>query len=91
MLQEKYFDLVITDLMMPQGDGFAILRAVRDLSRAPDVIVLTGYPSVENERLCRELGCLDVMAKPFQVTQLRNQVNRCLENRMSGPTSGFQG
>jgi len=80
LLQDQDFDLIITDLMMPRGDGFFVLRAVRDLKRSSDVIVLTGYASAENEKLCRDLGCTDIMSKPFEVTQLRAQVNRCLQS-----------
>lgn len=79
LLQEKDFDLIITDLMMPRGDGFSVLRAVRDLKRTSDVIVLTGFASAENEKMCRDLGCTDIMSKPFEVAQLRAQVDRCLQ------------
>ena len=81
LLKTGKYEMVITDLMMPEGDGFAILEAVRDLQTIPDVLVMTGYPSTENEQRCRQLGCWDVLAKPFAVSHLRQIVGECIAHR----------
>jgi DNA-binding NtrC family response regulator len=42
---------------------------------------LTGYPSLENERKCRALGCYEILAKPFAVTAIRAAVDQCVKKR----------
>ena len=81
ILGRQRIDVVITDLMMPQVDGFAVLVTAKKTNPATDVLVLTGYPSLENERKCRALGCYEVLAKPFAVTAIRAAVDQCVKNR----------
>ncbi len=80
-LGDTPFEMVITDLMMPQVDGFAVLVTAKKANPQTDVLVLTGYPSLENERKCRALGCTDILAKPFAVTAIRARVEQCLRSR----------
>lgn len=75
------FELVITDLMMPQVDGFEVLQNAKKLDPNTDVLILTGYPSLENERRCRAMGCTQVLPKPFAVTAIRAMVEDCVRNR----------
>ena len=75
------FEMVITDLMMPQTDGFAILNAAQTITPSPSVLVITGYPSDAHMQRCHELGCLDVMSKPFSVLAVRDTVERCARER----------
>lgn len=72
------FQMVITDLMMPLVDGFSVLVTAKKANPKADVLILTGYPSLENERRCRALGCTDILAKPFAVTAIRSRVEDCL-------------
>lgn len=87
MLEDFPFEMVITDLMMPQVDGFTVLVAAKKVNPKTDVLVLTGYPSLENERRCRALGCTDVLAKPFAVTSIRSRVESCLQRHGQTPTA----
>jgi DNA-binding response OmpR family regulator len=60
-------DAVVLDLMMPQIDGFEVLRALRahpDSSEVP-VLVLTADARSDDHRRCYELGADDVITKPF--------------------------
>lgn len=78
-LKRESFALVITDLMMPCADGFAVLDAARHCDHPMQVLVLTGYPSAETERRCLDLGCSGFISKPFNVGSLRAQVAQCLQ------------
>lgn len=80
-LGDASYEMVITDLMMPQVDGFAVLVTAKRANPKTDVLILTGFPSLENERRCRALGCTDVLAKPFAVTVIRARVEECLRSR----------
>lgn len=82
ILEDTPFQMVITDLMMPQVDGFTVLVTAKRANPKADVLVLTGYPSLENERRCRALGCTDILAKPFAVTAIRSRVEACLRSHM---------
>jgi|CXWL01.1.fsa_nt_gi CheY-like chemotaxis protein len=81
LLQQDRYDMVITDLMMPQVDGFAVLSAAKKADPATSVIVMTGYPSEENLARCRAMGCDDVLTKPFTVLAVRAAVDRCARRR----------
>ncbi|MEW5702635.1 MAG: response regulator [Candidatus Zixiibacteriota bacterium] len=81
MLKQAHYALVITDLMMPQVDGFTVLRTAKQIDATTEVLVITGYPSAENERRCREMGCFDVVAKPFSMAAVRDRVDRCLNKK----------
>jgi DNA-binding NtrC family response regulator len=72
------FDVVVLDLRMPHVDGFALLEQIR--AKQPDVpvIVVTGYPSAESAKRCRELGVLLYLRKPFDPEDLNRQVRRAL-------------
>lgn len=83
-LKRESFALVITDLMMPCADGFAVLDAARSCDRPVQVLVLTGYPSVETKRRCLDLGCSGFISKPFDVGSLRAQVALCLQHLRDG-------
>lgn len=87
ILEQTPFEMVITDLMMPQVDGFTVLVTAKKANPSADVLVLTGYPSLENERRCRALGCTDILAKPFAVTAIRSRVDECLRSHTARAAS----
>lgn len=59
-------DLVIADLLLPDGDGFALLRCVSLLEEPkPRVILIAGLPSPEDERRARAAGAVGYLAKPI--------------------------
>lgn len=72
------FDVVVLDLRMPHVDGFALLEQIR--AKQPDVpvIVVTGYPSAESAKRCRDLGVMLYLRKPFDPEELNRQVRRAL-------------
>lgn len=87
ILEQTPFEMVITDLMMPHVDGFTVLVTAKKANPSADVLVLTGYPSLENERRCRALGCTDILAKPFAVTAIRSRVDECLRSHTARTAS----
>ncbi|MFW5741279.1 MAG: response regulator, partial [Myxococcota bacterium] len=65
MLQKRPIDLVITDLKMPGASGLELVRHVRDNFRDVDVLMITGYPSVESAVSAVRSGAVNYLAKPF--------------------------
>lgn len=75
------FDLVITDLNMPDTDGVEVLKRVKATHPDIPVIVMTGYPSVDNSVECLRLGASDYVLKPLLIDDLLTTVNRILDDQ----------
>ncbi|MFO0583990.1 MAG: sigma-54 dependent transcriptional regulator [Anaeromyxobacter sp.] len=75
------FDVVLTDLRMPEVDGLAVLRAARALPQAPEVILMTAYASAESAVAAMKSGAADYVIKPFAMDELRLRVRRLAAQR----------
>ena len=64
------FDLIVLDLGLPGGDGFDVLRAVRERGRQIPIIILTGRVEERDAEACLEAGADDYMTKPFRFDEL---------------------
>lgn len=78
MIEEKHYDIILVDLMMPTISGFDVLSEVR--SHHPDtvVIVITGYATLEHSIEAMKKGAFDFIPKPFTPDQLRAVVDKSL-------------
>jgi DNA-binding NtrC family response regulator len=65
MLEEDTFDLVLTDLKMPNMDGIEVLANIKEKWPATDVVIVTGYQTVETAVKAIKLGAFDYIEKPF--------------------------
>ena len=78
-LQAERFDLVITDLRMPEGGGMHLLRAVREMNELLPVLVLTAFGSIERAVEATKLGAFNFLTKPFDFEELRVEVRNALK------------
>ncbi len=78
-IQEKTFDIVVTDIRMDDIDGIEILEKVKDRSKHTKVIMITGYATVEVAREALSKGAFDFIAKPFKPNDLREVIVRAAE------------
>jgi NADH:ubiquinone oxidoreductase subunit E len=78
MEQNKY-DLVLTDLMMPEMDGIALIRWLKENRPEVGVVILTGYPSQETIKEALELGIIDYVPKPFTPAALLDVTQRAVD------------
>lgn len=81
MIDEEKFDLVLTDIKMPDMDGIEVLKQVRDKFPEMKVIIMTGYQSIENALKSVQLGAFDYIEKPFSPDALISSVSKALGNR----------
>jgi len=75
------YDIVFTDLKMPAMSGEDVTKAVKHLRPDIDVVIITGFASVESAVECMKHGTLDYIQKPFTEDELRLFVKRALIKR----------
>ncbi len=63
-LEHKRFDVVLVDLRMPGMDGLTVLKSIKQTCPQSEVVVITGYPTVESAKEAVRLGAYDYLAKP---------------------------
>lgn len=82
------YGLIVLDLLLPDVDGFAVLRAVSKAQPDQPVLVLSALADVNSKVRCLELGATDYLAKPFAVAELLARV-RC--RMRAAPARGADG
>ena len=70
-IDQKDFDIVVTDIRMDEVDGLQVLEHVRQTSERTKVIMITGYAMMAVAREAMEKGAFDFIAKPFKPDDLR--------------------
>lgn len=78
VLRGQEFDLVLTDLMMPEMDGIALLRAALEMDANLVGIVMTGHGSIDTAVEAMQGGALDYIQKPFKLSVIVPVVARAL-------------
>ncbi len=81
LLQQAQPALVLSDLRLPEGDGFGVLRASKEIDVDVPVIVMTAFGSIEDAVMAMKEGALDFLAKPIDPDHLLLLVGRALEQR----------
>src|SRR5689334_1788514 len=73
--------VVLSDLRLPEGDGFGVLRAAKDIDPELPVIVMTAFGSIQDAVAAMKEGALDFLAKPVDPDHLLLLVERALAQR----------
>src|SRR3990170_3641391 len=81
LLQQTQPALVLSDLRLPEGNGFGVLRASKEIDADVPVIVMTAYGSIEDAVTAMKEGAMDFLAKPVDPDHLLLLVARALEQR----------
>ncbi|KPV49670.1 phosphohydrolase, partial [Kouleothrix aurantiaca] len=81
LLEESRYDLVFTDLQMPEMGGIELLHELRQRYPETDAIVFTAHATVETARQALKLGAFDYLTKPVTVDDLERTVRRAMEWR----------
>jgi len=79
VLDSAHIDLVITDLKMPKSSGLDLIQHVRENFKDSEVMMITGYPSIEGAVKAVKTGAEDYLAKPFTDEELVSAVRRVLD------------
>lgn len=81
LAREKVFDIIFTDLKMPKVGGLELLRAVKETSPETEVIILTGYGTVDSAVEALKLGSYDYLQKPIEFERLKILIDRIIEKQ----------
>ncbi|QXZ11452.1 sigma-54 dependent transcriptional regulator [Comamonas sp. Y33R10-2] len=87
-LQNQHFDVVITDMRLPDGIGMELLQQLRDQSRTERCIVMTAYGSAENAVEALRAGAFDYLTKPVDLRQFRQVVASAIQGIGAVPQPG---
>ncbi len=80
-VQQRDFDIVITDLKMEGLDGMEFLTRVKQRAPATEVIVITGFATMETAKESFQKGVFDFVAKPFKMSEIQEVVKRAEAKR----------
>jgi two-component system response regulator HydG len=80
-LESRTFDLVITDLKMPDGSGLEIVRHASENYKNLGILVITGFPSIQGAVESIRIGAEEYLVKPFTDRELFDSVDRVLSRQ----------
>jgi DNA-binding NtrC family response regulator len=81
ILKEKKFNLIITDLYMPEMDGIKFLETIKSASPAQDILLMTAHAEIKTAIDSIKKGASDYLIKPFQTDELFHTVNYIFEKQ----------
>lgn len=78
-LQERSYDLCLTDMRLPDGEGLEVLKHIAEKHGNTPVAVITAYGSTDNAVAALKAGAFDYLSKPIQLKQLRDVITSALK------------
>ncbi len=81
LLDEYYYHVAILDLKLPDIYGMDILKMIKEKNPYCDVIIVSAYPNVDTAIKAFKSGCFDYVIKPFNIEDMKNIVQKCLEKQ----------
>ena len=75
-LEQRQFDIVVTDLRMANIDGMELFHFAKQKWPKTEVIIISGFATVDVAREALKAGVRDVIAKPFRISQLKDLINK---------------
>ena len=75
VMEQHPFDVVLLDLRMPDLDGMDVLKAIKQRWPDSEVVVITGYPSIETAKQAVRLGAFNYLTKPLDPSELLKAAN----------------
>jgi DNA-binding NtrC family response regulator len=81
LIKERDFDIVFTDLKMPEFGGLELLTAIKEYRPETEVIIVTGYGTIESAIKAMKFGSYDYLQKPIKLERLKILIDRIIEKR----------
>ncbi len=89
ILDERNVDVVLTDLRIGSDDGLDLVRKVNERPNAPRTILMSAYASARDHQTAIRLGAVEVLCKPFSLTELSSALRRAVEDGFQGSLHGL--
>ena len=77
----EYYDLLITDIRMPEVSGMEVLEEVKKINPETEVLMITAFGTIENAVGAMKLGAYDYITKPFSADEIEIVVDRAMERQ----------
>jgi len=81
LVQKQKYDFVFTDLKMPEMDGLDVVKGVKHFSPETDVVIITGFATIESAVNAMKFGAMDYVQKPFTEDELVDFTRKCMIRR----------
>ena len=78
LCRNKRFDIILSDLMMPEMNGLEFLQEVRHADPDAAFIMITGYPSIDSAVDAIRRGAQDYITKPFKIEEIKHKIDKAL-------------
>lgn len=78
-INKKDYDIVVTDLNMPEMDGLEVLKYIKKRKSYIEVIVITGYATLENAIKAMKVGAYDYFTKPVDIDHVKIVLTKCIQ------------
>jgi two-component system response regulator PilR (NtrC family) len=88
LLQQKTFDLCLTDMKLPDGNGLELVDFIQTLANPVPVAVITAHGNMELAILAMKKGAFDFASKPVDLSALRQLINHALKQSHARPVKG---
>ncbi|MFH1491182.1 MAG: sigma-54 dependent transcriptional regulator [Pseudomonadota bacterium] len=91
LLEKQAFNLVLLDIRMPDMDGMEVLKQIRARYNNTNVIMITGYPTIDTAVQCIKFGALDYLVKPFSLDDLEAALKKIITLEPAPSREGTRG
>src|SRR5690606_23150009 len=82
LLKKQNYDLVFTDLRLPDGDGITLLKQIKNSNKPVPVVLMTSYAEVSTAVQAMKQGAFDYISKPFNPDEVLEVIGNALEKKI---------
>lgn len=81
LVKQRDFDIVFTDFKMPEFDGLELLAAIKEYRPETEVVIVTGFGTMESAVKAMKFGSYDYLQKPFKLDSMKTLIDRVIEEK----------
>lgn len=84
-IKNQVFDVVLTDIRLPDSDGIQILKSIKETSFKTQVVLMTGYTDIKTAVSAMKMGAYDYVGKPINPDEILHTIEQALKKRVEKP------
>jgi DNA-binding NtrC family response regulator len=82
-LEKGSYDIIILDIRMPEMNGVQVLSEIKKIDAALEIIIMTGYASVDTAKEIMTLGAYDYLLKPYDINELLEKIDAAYDRKVT--------